>query len=74
MFPCARLRISAGNLKKVPLSKIWYNAKIFKILRNRNNLKGKCKDCIYQEICGGCRAQALASTGDYLEEDPLCFI
>lgn len=33
---------------------------------------GRCGACEHRELCGGCRARALASTGDPLAEDPIC--
>ena len=38
-----------------------------------NNLKGKCHGCENLPFCGGCRAIAYATTGDYMEEDPQCW-
>ncbi|MCG2769206.1 MAG: radical SAM/SPASM domain-containing protein, partial [Anaerolineae bacterium] len=37
-------------------------------------LKGRCSECEYKRLCGGCRGRAWATTGDYLAEDPSCFI
>jgi radical SAM protein with 4Fe4S-binding SPASM domain len=37
-------------------------------------LKGICGECNYKTVCGGCRGRALAYSGDYLAEDPRCFI
>jgi radical SAM protein with 4Fe4S-binding SPASM domain len=35
-------------------------------------LKGKCGDCEYRDICGGCRNRSYAYTGDIYESDPAC--
>ena len=40
---------------------------------SKNNLKGKCGDCQYRSICGGCRSIANAYYGDYLMSDPQCW-
>lgn len=72
VYPCARLRIKIGSLKEERLEDIWFNSNILNILRDRNNLKGKCGKCGYIEICGGCRASVFARTGDYLNEDHIC--
>jgi MoaA/NifB/PqqE/SkfB family radical SAM enzyme len=37
-------------------------------------LKGKCGTCKYKNICGGCRSRAYATSGDYLAEDPVCWL
>ena len=40
----------------------------------KESLKGKCQECTYKMICGGCRATALALKKSLLEEDPLCLL
>ena len=70
--PCTLLYISCGNILKQDLNEIMENASMIKI-KNRE-LKGKCGNCKYKQICGGCRAEAYQVTGDYLEEDTECFI
>lgn len=75
VWPCPFLEIKAGNILEKPADIIWKESKIFNDLRNRENmLKGKCGQCDYKSICGGCRGRAYALTGDYLEEDKYCFI
>lgn len=55
--------------------KIWRESELFLKLRDRENtLKGQCGECSYRGICGGCRGRAMACSGDYLSEDPSCFI
>jgi hypothetical protein len=41
-------------------------------LLRRRELGGRCGRCEYRLVCGGCRARALAATGDPLAEDPAC--
>lgn len=38
------------------------------------NVSGKCGRCEKKYQCGGCRARALARFGDYLAEDPDCWL
>lgn len=73
VLPCRRLNIPIGNLKTDSLFKIWYTSRLLWKIRDKRNLKGKCKDCELIPRCGGCRAMAYALTGDYLEEDPQCW-
>jgi AdoMet-dependent heme synthase len=73
ILPCRRLPIPLGNILKDNIYEIWFNNEVLWSLRNTNNLKGKCNGCDYLYKCGGCRAMALAVSGDYLEEDPLCW-
>lgn len=61
----------AGNLRKQPFKEIW-EGEIFRKLRDRTMLKGKCRECRYVVICGGCRAKAAAYSCDYLASDPTC--
>ena len=48
------------------------NSEIFRNLRDFKSYKGKCGQCEYINVCGGCRARADAVHGDYLEEEPFC--
>jgi len=70
--PCTLLYVNSGNLLETNLDEI-YRSEIYEKLCLRE-LKGKCATCKYLKVCGGCRAVALAIHGDYLAEDPECFI
>lgn len=61
----------AGNLKRQSFKEIW-NSPTFEALRDRSCLKGKCRQCKFTIVCGGCRAKAVAYSGDYLASDPTC--
>jgi AdoMet-dependent heme synthase len=75
IWPCPFIEISGGNIRDLSFEKIYRESEIFVKLRNReNNLKGKCGECSYRKMCGGCRGRAMAYTGDPLSEDPSCFI
>jgi len=75
VWPCPFVEINAGNVRESSFKSIWQDSEVFLKLRNRGNtLKGKCRDCKYNGICGGCRGRAAAYSGDYLAEDPSCFI
>jgi radical SAM protein with 4Fe4S-binding SPASM domain len=41
-------------------------------MRDIDKYHGRCGYCEYRKVCGGCRARAFASTGDYLDEEPYC--
>ena len=56
--PCPYLPFSAGNVRNTPFSDIWNNSEIFAALRDPDRLTGKCGNCKYKIICGGCRARA----------------
>jgi len=61
-----------GNILKEPFLEIWRNNAELKMLRDRTLLKGNCGKCRYKYVCGGCRARALAYTGDLTGPDPGC--
>lgn len=74
VYPCRRLPISIGNINKTKLIEIWESGNLLlKNLRART-LSGKCSNCKYKSICGGCRAIAYAFNKDPLSEDPQCFL
>jgi len=75
VWPCPFVEVSGGNLREKSFNEIYNNSKLFMDLRNREeNLKGFCGECRYKTVCGGCRGRAHACSGDYLAEDPSCFI
>jgi len=72
VFPCGYLPVSAGNVRQRDIEDIWRSAEVFQVLRDEDNLKGKCGVCEYRRVCMGCRARAYACTGDYLAAEPYC--
>jgi len=75
IWPCPFVEVTAGNIRDKNFKEIYEESQVFKSLRDRERtLKGLCGDCRYRKICGGCRGRAWAYTGDYLAEDPRCFI
>lgn len=72
VYPCGYLPVEVGDVKESGFKEIWKNGEVFKDLRTPSKLKGKCGNCEYKKLCGGCRARAYSATGDYLEEEPYC--
>lgn len=70
--PCSLLYINSGNIFENSLEEIYTSVPFVEIC-NRH-IKGKCGECKYRLICGGCRAAAMAIHNDYLAEDPECFL
>jgi len=70
--------ITIGNILDEEFLDIWRDnpTKLLRDLRKfPRELKGKCKDCRYLEICnGGSRSRAYAIYGDIWEFDPSCYI
>lgn len=72
IYPSGFMPLSAGNVKRDDIVQVYRESPLFKSLRDRDQLKGKCGVCEYRRICGGSRARAFAMTGDFLESDPTC--
>lgn len=71
LTPCPYTPAAAGDLRRQSFGEVWQRAELFQTLRS-GQLGGKCGRCEYRELCGGCRARALAVNGDVLAEDPSC--
>lgn len=69
--PCPYMPAVAGDLRESSFGAIWNGSELFARLR-APELGGKCGDCEYQLVCGGCRARAYAATGDPLGPDMSC--
>ena len=65
--PCPYLPIKLGNTKEKSFREIWFNAEVFKKIRDLNALKGKCGACEHKSICGGCRARAYGLSSDFID-------
>lgn len=69
---CGYLEVEAGDLKKQHFAQVWADSPVFGRLRDLAGLKGKCGACEFKKLCGGCRARAFETSGDYLEAEPYC--
>ncbi|WP_418279983.1 TIGR04347 family pseudo-SAM/SPASM protein [Halorubrum sp. DTA98] len=67
-----------GNVRDRSFGSIWSDESnpLVSALRNReDHLKGKCRDCAYQDVCrGGSRLRALAAHDDPFAPDPKCYL
>jgi AdoMet-dependent heme synthase len=45
---------------------------IFQSLRDPANLKGKCGNCEFKEMCGGSRGRAWSLSGDMFNQEESC--
>ena len=70
--PCGYLPLVVGNVRRRNLRDIWNESPEFALLRQPDELKGKCGCCEYRTLCMGCRARAYACTGNYLAPEPYC--
>ena len=76
LTPCAMLNLPIMNIIDLSVSQIENRYKRSRIVKNllKMNTKGKCGSCIFRITCGGCRVRALSKYGDYLAEDPDCWL
>ena len=65
--PCPYLPVKLGNIRETSFKDIWFNSPVFKALRNPDSLKGKCGECGYRVVCGGCRARAYGLSSDFID-------
>jgi len=73
--PCPGVSVTAGNIRENTLAEILLQSKPIQELRNiRKMIKGRCGECVFGDYCYGCRGHAYQVTGDYLAEDPLCWL
>lgn len=76
MTPCALLDIPMMEVFPLTIEEMNEKYKNNDIVKNmlQMNLKGKCGSCEKKYQCGGCRARAFIQNGNYLEEDPHCWL
>ncbi|MCB1041974.1 MAG: radical SAM protein [Acidobacteria bacterium] len=70
--PCPYLPEYGGNLRQQSFSEIWHGSTLFNEIRDRSNLGGRCGQCEFAEVCGGCRARAFGAGSGLMAEDPWC--
>jgi Fe-coproporphyrin III synthase len=67
-----------GNVRETPFSEIWrkstQDAFLLKLRDKANHLEGRCGECRYKTLCGGCRIRAEAVSGNLWGEDPACYL
>lgn len=71
-------KISLGNIKETPFSKIWTdtdNDFLMKLKEKKKHVKGRCTDCRWLDICAGnFRARAESVANDPWDSDPACYL
>ncbi len=73
--PCPGVSVAVGNIREQPLTEIIKKSPVIHDLRNiRTTIKGRCSMCDLGNYCYGCRGHAYQVTGDYLAEDPMCWL
>jgi radical SAM protein with 4Fe4S-binding SPASM domain len=75
VFPCQFWQEPLGNIREKSLETILKESSLVKMLKKKERyLKGKCAECSYKDICGGCRVRAFYVHRDLWAEDPACYI
>ena len=69
--PCPYMENAVGDLTTSTFQDIWNNSPALARYR-QPEYEGKCGDCQYRLLCGGCRARAMATTGNDMGEDQWC--
>ena len=70
--PSGFLPLTAGNVRRDSVVRVYREHPLFLALRDPERLAGRCGRCEFRAVCGGSRARAFALTGDVLAEDPAC--
>jgi len=73
LYPCPFFRLSAGNIFKIPLEKLWNESDVFNKIRKRREFNEPCNSCEYLSYCGGCRNRAFIKSGNVQGKDPMCY-
>jgi AdoMet-dependent heme synthase len=72
VYPSGFLPVRTGNVRETPLETLYRTHPLFRALRDESRLEGKCGICPFRALCGGSRAHAYATAGNFLAEDPAC--
>lgn len=72
IYPTGFLPIDCGRFPSSHLVDVYQNSPVFRMLRDSDQLRGKCGVCEFRNVCGGSRARAYALTGDAMAEEPDC--
>jgi len=68
---CPYIPDEEGSIRGTKFWDIWDQSPVFQSLRHPT-LQGKCGNCEFQKLCGGCRARPLAMGGSLMDTDPWC--
>ncbi|MHB8579155.1 MAG: radical SAM protein [Ignavibacteriaceae bacterium] len=72
IYPCSGVTVSLGNIRNSKISDVLHSKTIQELRHINEHIRGKCKGCVYGNVCYGCRGSAYHIKGNYLESDPYC--
>ncbi len=73
VYPCMVLQKRAGNIRQNSFQEIWQESEVFRKLRDRDKLEGKCGNCAYRQLCGGARCVVFEKTHSLTKADDSCW-
>ncbi len=75
VYPCRRMPISVGNVRRTSLRDIYYSNGLLRQLRDQNSVSKGCEGCEHTRRCrGGLKCLSYAVTGDPFQRDPGCWL
>lgn len=72
VLPCPFLPTTNESILERSIKSIWFDSEELAVYQNRNELQGACGSCGRSFNCSGCRARALAHTGEIYGADVRC--
>lgn len=72
IFPTGFLPIHCGDFPQQNIVDVYQKSPTFRMLRDSDQLEGKCGVCEFRNVCGGSRARAFGVTGNPMAEEPDC--
>ncbi len=72
IYPTGFLPIHCGEFPRQSVVDVYQNSPTFKMLRDADQLQGKCGVCEFRNVCGGSRARAFAVSGSPMAAEPDC--
>lgn len=75
VYPCRRMPISVGNVRRASLREIYHESGLLQRLRDRAAVSAGCEGCEHTSRCrGGLKCLSYAVTGDPFQRDPGCWL
>jgi radical SAM protein len=72
IHPTGFLPVHCGQFPAQSVVEVYQNSPTFKMLRDSDQLQGKCGVCEFRNVCGGSRARAFGVTGNLMAAEPDC--